>query len=128
LDQGEVLECLEGPSKEEGANVQRVRCQAVNDDVSGWVTIAGNQGTPFLEVGGNMYTVVKETILTDGLSVEDSKTIRRVTKGEMIEVLEFAKKDATVDVKRIRGKARLDGVTGWITLSGNQGTKFLEPC
>merc|ERR1712176_123805 len=128
LEAGEVLECLEGPSKEDGANVQRVRCQAVSDDVLGWVTIAGNQGTPFLEPGGNMYSVVKETVLTDGLSVQDCKTIRRVTKGEIIEVLEFGKKDATVGVKRIRGKAKQDGATGWITISGNQGTNFLEPC
>merc|ERR1712176_339329 len=128
LEVGEVLECLEGPTKEEGANVQRVRCQAVSDDVAGWVTIAGNQGTPFLEPGGNLYSVVKETVLTDGLSVQDAKTIRRVTKGEIIEVLEFGKKDATLGVKRTRGKAKQDGATGWITISGNQGTNFLEPC
>jgi len=128
LDMGEVLEALAGPTKEEGANVQRVRCQAVQDEAIGWVTIAGNQGTPFLEPGGNFYTCVKETVLTDGLSVQDSKTIRRVTKGEVVEVLEFAKKDASVGVKRIKAKAKLDGTTGWITVSGNQGTSFLEPC
>lgn len=128
LDVGEVLEALEGPVKEEGANVQRVRCQAVQDDAVGWVTIAGNQGTAFLEPGGNFCSVVKETLLTDGLSVQDSKTVRRLSKGEVIEVLEFQKKDASVDVKRIKGKAKLDGATGWITVASNQGTIFLEPC
>lgn len=128
LETGEVLEALEGPSIEEGANVQRVRCQAVNDDAGGWVTIQGNQGTPFLEPGGNLYTAVKETVLTDGLSVQDSKTIRRISKGEIVEVVEFAKKDDSVGVKRIKAKAKIDGATGWITLSGNQGTSFLEPC
>jgi len=128
LEAGEVLEALEGPSKEEGANVDRVRCQAVNDDATGWVTLAGNQGTTFLEPGGNFYIVLKETVITDGLSVQDSKTVRRVSKGEVIEVVEFAKKDASVGVKRVRGKAKLDGTTGWITMSGNQGTSFLEPC
>merc|ERR1711953_1337100 len=128
LELGEVLEALEGPSTEEGANVQRVKCQAVNDDSIGWVTIQGNQGTPFLEAGGNLYAVVKETVLTDGLSVQESKTIRRVAKGEVIEVLEFAKKDDSVGVRRIKGKAQLDGVVGFVTISGNQGTPFLEPC
>jgi len=128
LDVGEVLEVLEGPTKEEGVGVQRVRCQSVLDEAVGWATIAGNQGTPFLEPGGNAFTVVKETLLTDGLSVQDSKTVRRLAKGEVIDVLEFHKKDPSVDVKRIKGKAKLDGATGWITVASNQGTLFLEPC
>jgi len=128
LEMAEVVECLDGPSRDDGANVQRVRCQAVQDGLIGWVTIAGNQGTAFLEPGGNCFSCVKETVLTDGLSVQDSKTVRRVNKGEVIEVLEFTKKDASVGVKRIKGKAKLDGATGWITVCGNQGTVFLEPC
>eukprot|EP00441_Pelagodinium_beii_P047331 CAMPEP_0197621792 /NCGR_PEP_ID=MMETSP1338-20131121/2250_1 /TAXON_ID=43686 ORGANISM="Pelagodinium beii, Strain RCC1491" /NCGR_SAMPLE_ID=MMETSP1338 /ASSEMBLY_ACC=CAM_ASM_000754 /LENGTH=886 /DNA_ID=CAMNT_0043191333 /DNA_START=38 /DNA_END=2698 /DNA_ORIENTATION=- len=127
LELGEVLEALEGPSKEEASGVDRVRCQSTQDDTIGWVTLAGNQGTAFLEPGGNFYQCVKETLLTDGLSVQDSKTIRRITKGEVIEVLEFQKKDAS-DLKRIKGKAKLDGACGWITLQSNQGTAFLEPC
>jgi len=127
LELGEVLEALEGPTKEEASGVERVRCQSTQDDAIGWVTLAGNQGTAFLEPGGNFYQCVKETLLTDGLSVQDSKTIRRITKGEVIEVLEFQKKDAS-DVKRIKGKAKADGAIGWITLQSNQGTAFLEPC
>jgi len=127
LEMGEVLEALEGPAKEEGVGVLRVRCQCVSDEAVGWATIAGNQGTPFLEPGGNFYNVVKETLLTDGLSVQDSKTVRRLSRGEVIEVLEFPKKDASVDVRRIRGRAKLDGARGWVTVASNQGTAFLEP-
>lgn len=57
LEVGEILEALGGPAKEEGAGVQRVRCQAVNDSAKGWVTICGNQGTPFLEQYGNFLLV-----------------------------------------------------------------------
>jgi len=128
LEVGEVLEALEGPSKEEGAGVRRVKCQCVQDDAVGWATIAGNQGTAFLEPGGNFYTCIKETVLTDGLSVQDSKTIRRIARGEVIEVLDFAKRDSSLDIKRIRGKAKQDGAVGWITVCGNQGTSYLEPC
>merc|ERR1712039_1010403 len=80
LEVGETLECLEGPATEEGANVKRVKCLAVNDDATGWATIAGNQGTPFLLPGGNIYVCVKETVLSDSLSITDSKTIRRISK------------------------------------------------
>jgi len=128
LELGEVLEALEPVTTEESSGVQRVRCQAVQDEATGWVTLSGNQGTSFLEPGGNFYSCVKETLLTDGLSVQESKTIRRITKGEVLEVLEFPKKDTSADVKRIKGKAKSDGVVGWITVSSNTGTAFLEPC
>ncbi|CAJ1362780.1 unnamed protein product [Effrenium voratum] len=48
LEVDEILEVLEGPLKEDGANVRRVRCRAQSDKATGWATIAGNQGTPFL--------------------------------------------------------------------------------
>merc|ERR1719230_1729016 len=120
LELGEVLELLEPATTEEASGVQRVRCQAVQDQIMGWVTLSGNQGTAFLEPGGNFYQCVKETLLTDGLSVQDSKTIRRIPKGEVVEVLEFQKKDTEADLRRIKGKAKLDGAVGWITLSSNQ--------
>lgn len=127
LEAGEMLEVLEGPTKDEEMGTERVKCYCVADELVGWVTMAGNQGTPFLEPGGNFYTVVKETLLTDALSVQDSKTVRRIARGELIEVLEFGKTDPSVDVKRIKGKAKVDGATGWITVASNQGTVFLEP-
>ena len=36
----------------------------MSDDLEGWVTPVGNQGTVFLEDGGNVFKVVKDTILT----------------------------------------------------------------
>jgi len=107
--------------------VQRVKVQAVNDAAAGWATIAGNQGTPFLEPGGNLFTCVKDTHITDGLSITESKTVRKLIKGEVIEVLQFEKKDAQ-GIKRVKGKAKEDGAIGWMTVCGNQGTAFLEPC
>eukprot|EP00747_Dinoflagellata_sp_TGD_P197386 gnl/TRDRNA2_/TRDRNA2_68650_c0_seq1.p1 gnl/TRDRNA2_/TRDRNA2_68650_c0~~gnl/TRDRNA2_/TRDRNA2_68650_c0_seq1.p1 ORF type:complete len:794 (+),score=281.52 gnl/TRDRNA2_/TRDRNA2_68650_c0_seq1:149-2383(+) len=127
LEVGEVLECIEGPVKDEAVGVHRVKVKALADGTSGWVTIAGNQGTAFLEPGGNTFKCVKETVITDGLSVQDSKTLRRVTKGEIFEILEFHTKDPSVGVMRVKAKAESDGVEGWITVAGNQGTAFLQP-
>jgi len=128
LEAGEIVEVVEGPTKDDGVGVIRLRCRAVKDEVEGWVTVTGNQGTVFLEQGGNTMACVKETPMTDGLSVESSKTIRRISRGEVIEVIEFPKKDESMNVMRIKGKAKLDGTTGWVTVMGNQGTTFLEFC
>eukprot|EP00930_Biecheleria_cincta_P017958 TRINITY_DN1412_c0_g2_i1.p1 TRINITY_DN1412_c0_g2~~TRINITY_DN1412_c0_g2_i1.p1 ORF type:complete len:1136 (-),score=315.33 TRINITY_DN1412_c0_g2_i1:134-3208(-) len=75
LVEGEVLEVLEGPSKEDGANVQRVRCLAVQDGATGWATIAGNQGTPFLVQGGNILVCVQAVDITEqGPSLPEEKS------------------------------------------------------
>eukprot|EP00928_Gymnodinium_smaydae_P037894 TRINITY_DN2624_c0_g1_i2.p1 TRINITY_DN2624_c0_g1~~TRINITY_DN2624_c0_g1_i2.p1 ORF type:complete len:951 (-),score=200.78 TRINITY_DN2624_c0_g1_i2:171-2975(-) len=127
LEVGEVFKGLEGPTTEDGGNIERVRVQAIKDQAEGWATVAGNQGTAFLEPGGNLYVVVKETMLTEEFSAE-SKVIRNVVKGEVIEVIEFPKKDESMGMTRVRAKARRDRAAGWVTLTGNQGTSFLEPC
>eukprot|EP00419_Tripos_fusus_P000956 CAMPEP_0172676994 /NCGR_PEP_ID=MMETSP1074-20121228/14367_1 /TAXON_ID=2916 /ORGANISM="Ceratium fusus, Strain PA161109" /LENGTH=400 /DNA_ID=CAMNT_0013494761 /DNA_START=64 /DNA_END=1266 /DNA_ORIENTATION=+ len=76
--------------------------------------------------GTKIYTCIKETVLSDGPSVQDSNTIRRISKGELIEVLASSETVSTPDLKRLQGRAKQDGATGWITLCGNQGTNYLE--
>merc|ERR1712060_483073 len=93
LEVGEILEGLAAPRTEEGVNVQRVHCRAVSDHATGWSTIAGNQGTPFLIPGGNIYVCVKETVIQDGMTLADAKTVRRLAVDEVIEALEYPKKD-----------------------------------
>merc|ERR1719517_119052 len=57
LEEGEIFEALELPSKDDSCAVQRVKCRALSDDVTGWVTLQGNQGTPFLIQWGNFISV-----------------------------------------------------------------------
>ena len=50
---GEAVEVLEGPVEEEG--LERVRVRTTCDDQEGWVSLKGNQGTKFLQAGGNTF-------------------------------------------------------------------------
>merc|ERR1719487_1524369 len=93
LDPAEVIEVLEGPVKEEETGVLRVRCKAMKDDADGWVTLTGSQGTTFLEEGGNVFKVIKETILTDSADLEEATAEgkakpRKLKEGELLEVRE----------------------------------------
>lgn len=126
LEVGDVLEAIEGPSKEGTAGVMRVKCKAASDHALGWVTIAGNQGTSFLEPGFAYLCCVKDVSLTAEESLE-SEVLRKVTKGEVFEVLEFAKKDDSADVRRIRGRSKQDEVVGWLTWMQSTSS-CLEPC
>mmetsp|Transcript_56705 Transcript_56705/g.152885 ORF Transcript_56705/g.152885 Transcript_56705/m.152885 type:complete len:281 (-) Transcript_56705:23-865(-) len=130
LEVGEVVEALEGPTMDDSlgktTGVERIKCKSLLDGATGWVTIAGNQGTKFLELGGDCMKCVKETALTDGLSAADSKTLRKVPVGEILEVLEAKVKDESSDAMRIKARSRVDGTIGWATVEGD-GHTFLEP-
>jgi len=123
----EVLECVEGPKKEDRVGVMRVRCRAVQDDTVGWATLAGNQGTKYLEPGGRVMRCIQETVLCDGPSRVDSKEIRPITQGELIDVIEFQRRDIKSDIMQICGKARNDGAEGWAAVDVLHGETYMEP-
>lgn len=136
LEVGEVLEILEGPIEEDSIKIQRMRVKVMKDDLEGWVTLAGNQGTSFLEEGGNIFKVVAETILTEAFALDGSgakeackklrDSTRKLKVGEIVEVREWEKKEAKSGLMRMKCRVQADGVVGWVTTVGNTGTVFLE--
>merc|ERR1711957_63947 len=53
VEEGEILEVLEGPVLDEQSEMTRIRAKAAKDQVEGWVTVAGSKGTNFLEKTGS---------------------------------------------------------------------------
>lgn len=49
LEVGEVVEAIAAPVRDEKSGLQRTKVRAHKDDLEGWVTAVGNQGTTFLE-------------------------------------------------------------------------------
>merc|ERR1712157_631072 len=72
------------------------------------------------------YKCVKSTVLSEEVAIK-AKTLRRLEDGEIFEGLEGPTRDDTCSVQRVKCRALSDGVTGWVTLQGNQGTPFLTP-
>ncbi|CAK0797248.1 unnamed protein product [Prorocentrum cordatum] len=65
--------------------------------------------------------------ITDELKLKEGKTVRKLELNEIVEALEEPVKDETVDLMRVKVKAEKDDKEGYITLAGNQGTRYLEP-
>lgn len=136
LELGEVVEVLEGPMKEPVADVMRVRAKVMKDAVEGWITVTGNKDTVFLEEGGTVFKVVKETIMTDSFQLDGGNstkttrrlkdTTRKLKEGELVEVIEWQRKEEKSQLMRMRCRARNDGAVGWATTVGNQGIVFLS--
>jgi len=81
----------------------------------------------FMRVIRIFYKVIKEIVLSDNLLIEQSRQIRRMDVGEVMEVHQGPMLDPSVGVYRVHGKALKDGIVGWVTVAGNQGVTFLMP-
>merc|ERR1712190_435797 len=130
LEAGEVVEVLKGPEKEEECHVLRVFVKVMKDDMEAWVTLSGNDGALFLEDGGNLFKVVKETIMTSEFALDAGvgQASRKLKQGEVVEVREWPKKEEKSGLMRMKCKARSSGAIGWVTTVGNQGNVYLEVC
>jgi len=105
-----------------------VKVKSMTDGVEGWVTPVGNRGTVFIEDGGNMFKVVKETILTGSFVIgEDTKTKDLKLKvGEICEAREWPKKEENSGLMRMKVAMKNGGQVGYVTSVGNTGINFLE--
>jgi len=68
---------------------------------------------------------VKEIGITSSCQVKNSKTVRKLQIGEIVEVLESNRADESVPVQRSRCRALADSAEGWVSTKGTHGTDFL---
>jgi len=127
VDPGEFIQGT-GAKRKDDTNVARLPCKACSDGADGWVTATGSKGMVFLEPRSNYYVCVGETVMSESLSLE-AKTVKKVLKGELLEVVEYERKDETAGVMRVKAKSLTGSAEeGWVTLAGTAGTAFLELC
>jgi len=123
LDVGELVEILE--SGKEDIGLPRLRCRALTDLKEGWVTEKGNQGTLFLEKVAKPYFCCQDEIILTKTYESHGPELRKMQPGEVLEVFEGPRKEAAVEVQRVRGKAQKDGKSGWVTFK-DAGGELLE--
>merc|ERR1712060_332424 len=85
--------------------------------------------------GGELFKVVKETIMTPTFELDSaadkevSKKVkdptRKLKDGELLEVREWPKLEEKSGLTRMKCKAMTDGSVGWVTTIGNAGTVFV---
>merc|ERR1712060_788103 len=80
----------------------------------------------FLDQFRKRYVCTSIVSMTDGISLKDCKAIRKLDCNEVVEVLEEPSKDEESGLMRVKTRAERDGKEGYVTLSGNQGTVYLE--
>jgi len=124
----ELIEVLEGPKTDDQvggtSGLLRVRGRALSDGKEGWISVNGNQGTPFLqEVEKPFYACNKEVQLTK--EFDGSTAVRALKAEEVMELLEGPRKDNAEPAQRAKGKTS-DGKVGWLTVKSPNGKVFAE--
>lgn len=124
LEEGASIELIKGPLEETPNTAVRVKGLVSSSGQQGWLTMEGGNLRPW----GPRYRCVSSTAINDIMDVtsEEAKTLRKLEVGEVVEILEGPKLEATVGIMRLRGRADRDGTVGWISIAGNQGKTFLK--
>jgi len=122
---GQVVEVLEGPRREPATECLRVRCRAVKDGKMGFITLKDAAGNDLSESVKVLVCRLGTTLTTD-LDVSASKTVRKVEIGEVFEALDSAKEDEKRKLSRVKVRTWRDDKEGWVTLTGNSGTCYVE--
>lgn len=126
LEIDEVVQVLGQPTTEEGSGLLRAPCRILRDNIEGWVTLNGCQGTAFLKrVAKPYYLCEEETSLLDSCA-SSGQQVSTARKGERLEVLEGPRLETTTEVTRARGRATKDGQVGWVLFKDHSGRCFFE--
>mmetsp|Transcript_35599 Transcript_35599/g.94158 ORF Transcript_35599/g.94158 Transcript_35599/m.94158 type:complete len:1976 (+) Transcript_35599:140-6067(+) len=123
LEQGEVVEIIDGPKAETKEGAERVRGRNVGSGEEGWFTLAGKNFQPWAP----RYKCMQSTVINDALAVKEAKAIRKLEVGEVLEALEAPILEKVTGLLRIRVRAQKDGASGFATVRGNQGTVMMKP-
>lgn len=122
LEEGELFEVIDGPSKKTKEGENRVHCRSVVDGTEGWLTFKTGRVSSW----SPSYKCVSATTINDKLEVADAKNLRKIVPGETLEALSAPSLEATANIIRVHVRAEKDGLAGYATVTGNAGTAFLE--
>jgi len=126
LQEGEVLEVLQGPQREEEAqSCLRLHGVAVSDGADGWVTQRDASGKVLLEPK-TVFVCRAAVSVTPIGDIASGKALRKLDVGELVEMVHDGSEDATRNLTRAKIRARRDGTEGFVTMTGNQGMAYIE--
>jgi len=125
---GEILELLAGPSEKAGEVEVLLHGKASMDGSEGWFVQRRADGSSCASPSKRFYVCKSSIAMTDNFDIKACRVLRKVVKDEILEVVdgEASQEDNTMEINRMRFKALRDGKIGWVTLTGNQGTVFVE--
>jgi len=81
----------------------------------------------FKDMFSRQFVCVHAVSITDVFEVASSKPTAKLEVDEVLEAIGAPKEDAAKGMLRVECKVVSSGHTGWVTMQGNVGTKYLSP-
>jgi len=122
LDEGEMVETLDAPKKQSVEGICRMKGRSLVDDLEGWLTLTQNR----IHAWSPHYVCRQSTVFQDKLKIAGAKTLRHLDVDELLYALEAPVWEEDAGIMRVRARAENDGIVGFVTIKGNQGTVMLE--
>jgi len=126
LRAGEVLELVEGPREERLGSDMRVRGVACGEESTGWLQVRDKSGTVLAKPSSTIYKCVEAIAMTDTADFGNCTMVRRIDTGEALELLPEDAVQPSEGGTRRKYRACRDGVEGWVTVHGSQGTVYVK--
>lgn len=104
---------------------ERIQGKANQDGKMGWINFKTPSGKPVLEA--IKVLVCKRTIaITSAFDIGEGKALRKLDIGELLDLVEDESSDKRRALSRVKAVSRKDGIEGFVTVKGNQGTAYVE--
>jgi len=116
LEVGETIEILEGPKEDAVRKLKRVRAKATRGDAEGWVTMMGNQGTPYISETSKHYLCLRTLPLEKSFS-SGGAPAATLEVGQVVEMIGEPKTIKTKAALTLRGRTLDDKREGWATVA-----------
>jgi len=128
LEMNEVVEVVEGPTTDPKLGISRVKGKCVIDGATGWISMKGNQGTPFLkEVPKPCYCCLADVALDKEFrNANGDPPLKTLQAHEVLEVMEGPRKDSFEGAFRSKARACKDGAVGWFVTKTKEGVDNAE--
>ena len=123
IEEEEVFEALEAPKAEKKDGIERCRGRTLTDGKEGWFTLSAKSFAAWTPT----YKCVASTVLNDGPDIKESKALRKLEPGEVLEALDTPIFEKSAGLLRLQLRTQKDNLLGFATVRGSQGTALLQP-
>lgn len=111
-------------SKQELEKLIRKELDAPEEHQQLLIESLGDDELKLLQLSQKYLMVQRPIAMTNSSNLEDAKTVRKLASPELLQVLEGP--STCGDLQRVFARALRDGVEGWVTMEGNQGTSYVK--